>query len=236
MSDSRLRSISENLFVLESANRYLGLEIGLRMTIIRSEKGLIIISPIRSSATIESQIQLLGRVVAIIAPNVMHHGHIKQWSEIYPEALVLVPSSLNSLYADLSMVQDLSASTIAEHIPDLESTELKGLCTMTPKGIVYLQEFVFFHSESRSLILTDSAFSFHRGSRLKTRMFGTFLGMHGRLSSSRLERIASWNKDPLRASVLSVCRWHFDRIIVAHGRVLEDAGHKEFLKAFKWVI
>lgn len=231
-----LRSLSKNLFVFDACNKYLGLEVGMRMTVIRSDKGLALISPIPILATTKLQLEQIGEVKFIIAPNVLHHSYIRQCSNTFPEALVFVPSNLQPLYSDVSNVQLIKESIFKECIPCLEALELKGLFTMTPRGSVYLEEFAFFHSESKTLVLTDSAFSFSRSNGIADRLVALFLGMRGALSPTILERIASRDRDLLRESVLQICRWPFSTIVVAHGPVLGETGPSEFLKAYKWTI
>lgn len=65
-----LRKIDNNIWVGEQPLKYLGLNVGTRMTLIRLATGeLIVISPIQVDNTTINQLNALGDVSYIIAPN-----------------------------------------------------------------------------------------------------------------------------------------------------------------------
>lgn len=69
-----LRQIDNHLWVAEQPLRYFGLSVGTRMTVIQLETGdLAVISPTQLSEQLRRQLDPLGQVAHIIAPNLFHY-------------------------------------------------------------------------------------------------------------------------------------------------------------------
>jgi hypothetical protein len=95
--------------------------------------------------------------------------------------------------------------------------------TTIPGGI--FGEFIFFHRESRTLILTDTIINFELDKlgqpwRFATRMTGMyyprgqiFFGMRGPLLLQKRKS---------KASVERILSWQPERIIISHGRCFES--------------
>ncbi|MDF4951923.1 DUF4336 domain-containing protein, partial [Vibrio parahaemolyticus] len=67
--------------------QFLGLPYTTRMTIVRlSDGGLWVHSPIQLSNSIKEQINNLGQVKYLIAPNHLHHLFLSEWVFAYPSA------------------------------------------------------------------------------------------------------------------------------------------------------
>jgi len=93
-----------------------------------------------------------------------------------------------------------------------------------------LNEWVFFHAASRTLILTDAAFHFDDSFPLVNQLAARVLGCYGQLSPSLFEKVALEDKAALKMSIEGVLEWNFERVIMAHGRVIEKGG-KAMLRA-----
>lgn len=69
-----LREIDKNLWVAEQPLKYFGLSVGTRMTVIRLANGeLVVISPIQIDEATIQQLNQIGDVAHIIAPNLYHY-------------------------------------------------------------------------------------------------------------------------------------------------------------------
>ncbi len=68
-----LRPIAPDLWVAECPLRFLGLELGARMTVVRFEDRLLLHAPIAASAGLQAQLAQLGTVQWAVAPNLYHH-------------------------------------------------------------------------------------------------------------------------------------------------------------------
>ncbi len=84
-----LREIDSNIWVAEQPLRYLGLSVGARMTVLRlNYRELTVISPIQASDTMVGQLDELGTVQHIVAPNLYHYSFIASFKALYPDATV----------------------------------------------------------------------------------------------------------------------------------------------------
>ena len=84
-----LIAITDNLWVAHQPLRFLGLEIGTRMTVVRLSNGeLVLVSPIELDEPDRPALDALGTVGHIIAPNLFHHLFVTQAKSLYPNAMV----------------------------------------------------------------------------------------------------------------------------------------------------
>jgi hypothetical protein len=78
-----LRAIDTDLWVAEQPLKNFGLEGGTRMTVIRlNQDRLVIIAPIQLQDEMIDQINQLGNVSDIIAPNLYYHLFLNQCKQI----------------------------------------------------------------------------------------------------------------------------------------------------------
>jgi hypothetical protein len=104
------------------------------------------------------------------------------------------------------------------------------------RGAPSLEEICCFHPRSRTLLLTDLAFNLQRSDHLFTRLFMRANGAYGRFGPSRIFRYRVLaDRAALRESLDRILAWDFERVVVAHGEVLERGGRKVFRDAFAWV-
>ena len=90
-----IRELDRDIWVAEQPLRYFGLNVGTRMTIIRLPQGeLAVISPIRPTPEMVAQIDKLGEIGHIIAPNLYHYLFAEDFKKLYPQALFWATSGL----------------------------------------------------------------------------------------------------------------------------------------------
>ena len=75
-----MQELAPDLWVADSPLRFLGLEMGARMTVIRLPDGkLLLHSPIAPTAELVREVEALGPVAYLIAPNKFHHLFVGDW-------------------------------------------------------------------------------------------------------------------------------------------------------------
>lgn len=155
-----LKEIDRNLWVVEQPFKYFGLELGTRMTLLRLNDGNpVAISPIKIDPKTVRQIALLGEVKYMIAPNLYHHLFIQDFRSIYPNAKLWATSGLADKRPDLAI--DLPIIDKQHNLFDeIDYLLFEGFQTLFLNGYTLLNEYVFCHRASGTLILTDTAFYF----------------------------------------------------------------------------
>ncbi len=228
-----LREIDRDIWVAEQPLRYFGLSVGTRMTIVRlANRELVVISPIEVDIVMVQQLNELGTVQHIIAPNLYHYLFAANFKTLYPNALFWAAPGLTAKKPDLSI--DRTIQTDGQMIWDgLESIFFAGFRTLGLRGFDALNECVFFHTASRTLILTDTAFHFDESFSPLTQFAARILGGYKNLSPSLLERLATTDKEQVRKSVEQVLKWDFDRVVMAHGSIVGQNAKEKFQKGYE---
>ncbi|MBW4460843.1 MAG: DUF4336 domain-containing protein [Nodosilinea sp. WJT8-NPBG4] len=228
-----LRAIDRDLWVAEQPLRYFGLSIGTRMTVIRlASNELVVISPIQVSDELVGELNELGTVTHIVAPNLYHYLFAAEFKAAYPAATFWATAGLRAKRPELLIdrVMEGGSNRLWDGV---ECLFFDGFKTLGPSGPDLLDEWVFFHVASRTLILTDTAFCFDRSFPWVTQLVTRIGGGYKSLSPSLLERIATRDKETVKTSVEQVLRWDFDRVIMAHGSIVEQGGKPQFQRGYE---
>lgn len=229
-----LREIDKDIWVAEQPFRYFGLSVGTRMTVIRltNSRELAVISPIALNDTIASQLDELGTVKHIIAPNLYHYLFAANFKTRYPNGIFWAVPGLEVKKPDLAIDQIIKSdeNTLSD---GLLYVFFDGFRTLGLTGFDLLNECVFVHSASRTLILTDTAFHFDDSFPPLTQFATRVLGGYKSLSPSLLERIATTEKEKVRQSVEKILCWDFERVIMAHGSIIEQNGKEKFKQGYE---
>mgnify|MGYP000657422036 CR=1 FL=1 len=231
-----LKEIDKNIWVCEQPFKYLGVNVGTRMTLIRLVSGeLIAISPIQVDDTTINEINTIGDVSYIIAPNLYHYLFASSFKAIYPKAKLWAAPGLESKKPDLPIDKIIS---VAEEsmLNEVEYLLFNGFKVFDLKGSSLLNECVFFHQESHTLILTDTAFHFDDSFPLTTQLAARLIGGYKKLSPSLLEKFATKEIEKVKQSVQKVLAWDFKKVIMAHGSIVESDAKQKFREGYEWFL
>lgn len=224
-----MRALAENIWVAERRQRFYGLEVGTRMTVIRLADGsLLLHSPIALDADVRHELDAIGRVRFAVAPNRVHHLHAGEVAAAYPGARLWVAPGLERKRPDLVFVAVLDDEPPAEWKEEVDQTFFRGR--------PYENEVVFFHRPSRTLILCDLAFNFGPRTAAPTRLLMQLLRSYGRFGPSTLDPWLIRDRRAARQSLERILAWDFDRVVVAHGDVLERGGHAALQQGYAWLL
>jgi hypothetical protein len=224
-----LAPVAEGLWCATQPLRFLGLELGARMSVVRlPDGGLWLHSPIEPTAALRAALARLGPVRHVVAPNCFHHLFAARWSDAGPAVQVHVAPGLLRKRPDLSGARELASK------PD--PAWAAALDQVAVQGMPLVNEVAFFHRPSRTLISSDLAF--HVGPELPpwTRFWFRALGAYGHLATTFLEKLLTRDRAATRASIERILAWDFERVIVAHGRIQEAGGREAFRSAWRWLL
>ncbi len=223
-----LRPVAEDIYALEVPFRTGGLELGGRMTVIRLPGGgLWIHSPVRLEAAARAAVEALGAVRYLVAPNLMHHLHLRDWAAAYPDARVVALSGLRRKQPELRIDVELGDTPDAGYGQVIKQHHVHGI----PR----VEEFVFLHRPSRTLLVTDLAFHIRESPSWLTRTYLRLSGTYGKLAPTMLLKSLMKDRAALRASLDVVLSLDFERVVVCHGEVLERGGREALRSGFAWL-
>ncbi|HET7536168.1 MAG TPA: DUF4336 domain-containing protein [Candidatus Didemnitutus sp.] len=225
-----LAPLHPDLWVCRVPYRALGLAIGRQLVAVRLPRGgLWIHSPIPVTNELRRELAELGEVRHVVGPNCYHDECLREFQQAYPHALFHAAPGLAKKKPDVRFGAELSDINVPH--PDWAPVLEQHLVAGTPK----LNEVVFFHRASRSLMLADLAFNFQPPAPFLTMLVLRVYGIWGKFAASRFLRRLVVNPTATRASLDRILAWDFDRIIVGHGDNIETGGKRVFREAFSFL-
>jgi len=224
-----LRELARDIWVVERPQRFYGIEVGTRMTVMRLADGnLLLHSPVALDAALRRELDAIGRVRYAVAPNRVHHLYAGEVAAAYPQSRLWVAPGLARKRPDLVFVDVLG---------DDAPPEWRGVVDQVFfRGRPYENEVVFLHRASRTLILCDLAFNFGPRSAAPTRVLMRLIRSYGRFGPSTLDPWLIRDRRAARESLERILAWDFDRVVVAHGDVLESGGHELLRQGYSWLL
>ena len=222
------RPIGDGIWLMDHPLRMRGgIEIGTRSTLVRlPDQSLLLHSPGPMTEAQLAGTRALGSVSTLVAPNSFHHLFLAEALVHFPEATLHAVPSIQKKYPELA-ARALGESPDGSWKDVLEQVSVGG----APR----LDEVVFFHPQSRTLLLVDLCFNMRRADNWITRTMMRIAGAYGRFGPSRLARSMFKDKSAVRASVDRILDWDFDRVVVTHGEVVETEARPALRNAFAWL-
>lgn len=140
--------VADQIWLHSYPVHYFGMDFNARMTVLRLDgERLLLHSPSpMESATVDA-IRRLGRVAGIIAPGSFHWFHLPAAREAFPDAEIHICPGVEKRVPALS-----GAAVLGEEPPALWSGVLDQVPVLSPR---WIQEVVFLHRPTRTLVLTD---------------------------------------------------------------------------------
>jgi hypothetical protein len=223
-----LHSIARDLWVAEQPLRYLGIALTTRMTIVRLTDGTLMVhSPIRLTDELRSAAASAGRVRFIVAPNRFHHLFVPDWQKTYPDAQTFCAPGLDTKRADLKFTAILGDDPPAAWADEIDQAFMRAFPP--------LNEIVFFHHKTRTLIFTDLLFNIARHdsayARFLLRLDGAF---HGPAIPRSFRLPLRLKRVECVAFLHRLVSWDFDRAILAHGEIIDSGAKPAIERAWRF--
>lgn len=205
-----------------------GVRLPARMVVVRLDaERLALHSPVRIDEGLAAKLAEHGRVAVIIAPNNYHHLYLKQAAERYPEAEVWAAPGLTAKRQDMTLTNLLGPTAAPPWADALTPFFLAG----GPK----MDETVFIHRATRTLIVTDSYFNLTSAPTFMSRLLFRMTGSLNKPGQSRIWRMVVKDKQAMGESTKRLLAEDFDRLVVAHGDTVETGAHAAYEAAAAWL-
>jgi hypothetical protein len=225
MAVTTLEEFAPNIWTVQVPLSIAGAQFGTRMTLVRLDDGqIVLMAPCPIDDALEAQIRRLGPVAAVVAPNAFHYFSFMDALVRFPDATPFLAEGVAKKIGQTPPnARPLSAAPEPLWKQDLEQVAIPG----SPK----VNEVVFYHAASRTLILTDLCFNFDPPPKGWTGIFLRLAGAHGKLAVSRLMRSMLKDRSKLPRAIDQILAWDFDRLIVTHGQNIESGAKERFREA-----
>ena len=232
MAINALRKFGENIWTAEGPPvSFYGMPYPVRMTVIKLDNGdLFIHSPIAPDGELLKQVKALGPVKYLVSPNKIHHLYMGDWQQLFDQAKMFASPGLRKKRADLEFDADLQDRPEEEWESEIDQLVFAGSRAVS--------EVVFFHHQSKTLILTDLIENFDPdwfpGWKGWLAKIGRIVAPDGQ---APLDFQLSFfgRKHLARQSVERIKQWQPKNIIIAHGACYKGNAMSEIKRAFRWV-
>lgn len=203
------------------------LSITSRMTIVRLQDGsLWVHSPIAPTADLVSGILALGPVRFVVAPNKSHYLNFLPFLEAFPHARGFIAPGLAEKRPELADFPSIAIGK-ADWEPELRGYFMHGLPV--------LNETVWYHEATGTLILTDLLFCLGPANTGVNGAAARLLGVYDRLAMSRTMKLLAKDKVALSKSVAPLKTMPVERIVLAHDQVIETEPKEKLERALQWL-
>lgn len=208
----------------------LGFHYPTRMAVIRlSDGGLFVWSPTAVTDELRGQVDALGPVRHLVAPNSLHHVYLADWKRFYPDARVHAPPGLRAKRKDIGFDDDLGDAPASAWAGDIDQVVVAGNVITT--------EVVFFHVASGTVLFTDLLQQFPAGWFSGWRGFVAKwdLMVASEPAVPRKFRVAFTDRKAARAALQRILAWPAEKVLMAHGTPVRDGGQAFIRRAFGWL-
>jgi hypothetical protein len=220
---NRIEPIGSNIWLLRYPLSMLGLQMGRNVTILRLASGeLIIHSTAPFTPEDVAAIRALGQPGWLLEATLFHDTFAKQGRSAFPVIPYLAPEG----FAKNTGIETYAMDEILPPAWGLEIAVLKL------EGIPKLKEHVLLHRPSRTLIVADLVFNWGpTDSRWENFVRRRMMGITKFPAMSRLFRLSIRDRSAFKQSLEKMLSWDFDRLIVAHGKVIEKGAKTALVEA-----
>lgn len=232
-----LKPVAAGLWIIDGpAVRSYGFPFSTRATVVQLENGdLWVHSPTQLTESLRAELDALGPVRHLIAPNQIHFLNIPDWCAVYPEATFWAAPGVQDRAAKAGL--NLPEST-ALRADGSEAPWTGQIDQLIVRGSRWHKEAVFFHRASYTLVLTDLIEAFETAKLpAHCRPFAWLTGIDD--SDGKTPPLIAWSfrdKEAFAEDIEQAIAWGPLRVILAHGRWFERDGVAELERAFRGVL
>lgn len=199
------------------------MQLPLHTAVIKTSKGVVLISPIDFDATQVRQINELGAVVAIVLPSLIHYLHVKSASVHFPTATIWAPEGAREALPDLRI----------DKILGRDSWPYEEIEFITLEGAPKIAETVFLSKTDKTIFVADLVTNVMEPKGWAAPVMLRLTGGFKKLATNSRFKIVMKDKDAFKRSCAQVLKWNFDKILVAHGEFIESNGKERLRTALE---
>ena len=218
------------IWIKEYPVHYAGIDFSSRMTIIRLTNGnLFIHSPCEIDENTKVSIERLGQVEFIVAPGSYHYFHVKSAQRAFPDAETFICPGVERKKPELEFDWILGDRPDKRWKDDFEQVLVRGNR--------FIWEVAFYHKLTHTLILVDlieNVTDETEGTSWILEVWWKLVFRMWNNPKPAPEYQLGWqNKKAASKSLQRILNWDFERIIIAHGDLVEKNAKELALQAWQ---
>lgn len=232
---SALIQVADDIWIAEGGNvSFYGFPYPTRCVIVRlPDDALWIWSPIKLSDELRDAVTSLGTPRHLVSPNKIHHLFLQDWLEEWPEAQLWGPKTTVAKRQDLTFQPALDNQVPAAWQDCFDMVRFSGS--------IFMDEMVFFHRPSQTVILADLSENFEesfidRYWKGWKAWIARVWGITTAKGYAPLEwRLSFLDRAKARAARDHILSWESKRVIMAHGQWQANGGQEYLKRVFSWI-
>ncbi len=226
-----LNEIERDIWIADGPTvSFFGFPYPTRMIVVRlADRSLWVCSPIALNSELAAAVNALGSVRHLVSPNKIHHLFLGDWARAWPDSSLYASPGLARRRRDLTFARKLGDAPDPAWAMDIDQVIFHGS--------FFMEEVVFFHRASRSVIVTDLVQKFDpatlHGWRGALMRLDGLVGPDG--STPRDWRLSFWNRRAARAALRKALAWNPERLLIAHGEWVRHNGRAALAHSMRWL-
>jgi hypothetical protein len=226
-----LKEFGDEIWIADGPHvSVVGFHYPTRMAVIRlSDGGVFIWSPTRLTESLRAEVDGVGQVRHIVAPNSLHHLFLPEWKRACSGAKVYAAPGLRKKRKDIVFDADLGDTPGRDWAGEIDQVVMRGNFITA--------EVVFFHVKSGTVLFTDFI------QQIPANMLSGWRAIVAKLdlmtepepSVPRKFRVAFTNRRAARDSLVRILTWPTEKVLMAHGTPVEKDAPAFLRRAFGWL-
>jgi len=217
--------VPDSIWVAERPVWFGGVRLRSKTTVVRlSDGALWVHSPCPPTDSVCAALDALGDVRWIVVPNRFHHLQAPATAARYPDARVVGPKSAELRNPQLRLTMGADDPAYVRSTPELTSIQLRG--------IPFLEETVFFHPATGSLIGADLLISACARDHWTWRIAARIWGRYGRVKTPPDVRMRTRASMAVAESIAQMRALPIRQILVAHADPVTDRPIEQLAEAW----
>jgi len=234
MGMTEFQEFAKNVWIIDGPSvRDMGFMFTTRMTVVKLSSGsLWVNSPVPVPFDTLKRVAELGPVRYLVAATPRHAWRLASWHTLFPEAQLWVPRT-----TPFTLKKGHLAFTgiLGDEPPQGWASDLDQLAF---KGSPLIEEVLFFHKASHTVILDDliQIHPIEKGRPFRNALFKLegVASPHGGVGLDI--RLSFTNRKLARQSLEKLLSWDFDKLVIAHGACVEKDAKPFVERAFRWLV
>jgi hypothetical protein len=229
-----LQAFANNLWIIDGPNvRDLGVKFTTRMAVVKLSNGLVwVSSPVSVDFATLTRMTVMGTVKYLIAGTQRHVWRLEAWHRLFPDAELWAPRTtpITLKKGPLPFTGVLGDTPSHGWSADFDQLAFKG----SP----LIEEIIFLHKESRTVILDDliQNHPIANGKPLRNALLKLSGAAYPNGGVPLDIRLTFTRRHLAQQSLQKLLAWEFDKLIIAHGVCIKTQAKSFVERAFRWLV
>lgn len=223
-----LKNIADGVWIDTGPTSIVGMKLTATMCVLRLGQGeLLVYSPIALTDARRAEVEALGPVAHLYAPNLFHHLWMADWVAAFPNARLHGPAGLPKKRRDLRLARSLPGEPEPAFEGVIDELFIDGF---------RLEESVLFYRPAGTLVVADLVHNVGKPTQGWAKFYARTMGFYDKVALSGVLRWTAFSdKKAARQSIERLLKLPIERIVVGHGTPILSNARRELSQAYAFL-